>query len=37
VLAIKAYKVFLDPKVATQSDQEIARAIVDDSRRFDLG
>lgn len=37
VLAIKAYEVFLDANVAAKSDREIARAIVDDSRKFDLG
>jgi Fe-S-cluster containining protein len=37
VLAIKAYQVFLDPSLAAKSDQEIAHAVVDAHRAFDLG
>ena len=35
VFAIKAYAVFLDPRIADKSDAEVARAIVDAVRSFD--
>lgn len=37
VFAIKAYSVFLDPHIATKSDPEVARAIIDTARGFDAG
>jgi uncharacterized protein len=37
VLAVKAYGVFLDPLVREKSDEQIAKAIVEASRAFDVG
>jgi Fe-S-cluster containining protein len=37
VLALKVYAVFLDPRLATLRDEEIAGAIVAASREFDAG
>jgi uncharacterized protein len=37
VLAVKAYGVFLDPRVARKSNEQIAKEIVEASRAFDLG
>jgi hypothetical protein len=36
VLAVKCYEVFLDAKHAAQSDIDVAAAIVEVSRRFDV-
>lgn len=35
VFAIKAYEVFLDPRIDERSDADVARAILDAVRRFD--
>jgi Fe-S-cluster containining protein len=37
VLAIKVYAIFLDLDIQTKSDEDIARAIVETSRKFDAG
>lgn len=36
VFAIKSYTVFLDPRIATQADADVARAIVEAVRNFEF-
>ena len=35
VLAIKVHRVFLDPTLSSKSDEQIARELIAESRRFD--